>query len=399
MNHGCSEKENVEKPDSKSESRSQEAASDDRVLSQVRAVASAAPRLPVLRVLPGPSGRGDRGRLTAMRIAVDAMGGDFAPSEIVAGAVWAARELPSVERLLLVGVESAIRSELTKYRGVSSKLELVSASEVIGMGESPSQAVMKKRDSSIVRSIELIRNGEADAAVSAGNTGAFMGAAHLRLRTLEGVIRPAIAAVMPTQKRPVVLIDAGANIEPDPEQMVQFAVMGSVYAREILGVVHPVVGLLSNGEEDGKGNALTRAVFPLLQKSGLNFRGNVEGHDVFEGETDVIVCDGFVGNVLLKTAESAAHAVGHWIRQEFTRTPIRLLGLFLLRGALRSLKQKLDPEGYGGAPLLGVNGVCIVTHGASRAKAIFHAIRVAGEWIGHGLNDAIVADLRKLPVP
>ncbi len=332
-----------------------------------------------------------------MRIAVDAMGGDFAPSEIVAGALWAARELSFVGRLFLVGGEVAIQAELARHRNASPKIEVVPASEVIGMGESPAQAVMKKRDSSIVRAIELVRKGEADAAVSAGNTGAFMGAAHLKLRTLEGVIRPAIATVMPTKKRPVILIDAGANIEPDVQQMVQFAVMGTVYAREILGVEHPVVGLLSNGEEEGKGNALTRSVFPLLQKSGLNFRGNVEGHDVFEGETDVIVCDGFVGNVLLKTAESAAHAVGYWIRQEFTRNPMRLLGLFLLRGAIRSLKDKLDPEGYGGAPLLGVNGVCIVTHGASRAKAIFHAIRVAGEWIGHGLNEAIVAEIQKLP--
>lgn len=324
------------------------------------------------------------------------MGGDFAPAEIVAGAVQAARDFPAVKRMILVGDETAIRRELARLKAVPGSVEVVHASEVIGMDESPAQAVMKKRDSSIVRMIDLVKTGQADAAVSAGNTGAVMGAAHLKLRTLEGVIRPAIAAVMPTQGRPMVLVDAGANTESDADLLCQFAVMGSVYARDILKQPRPVVGLLSNGEESSKGNKLTKETFPRLAASHLHFRGNVEGHDVFEGETDVVVCDGFVGNVLLKTAESVAHAIGHWLKQELTRNPIRLFGTLFLRGALRAMKERMDPETYGGAPLLGINGVCIITHGASRAKAIYQAVRVAGEWIGHDLNASLVAEIRKL---
>ncbi len=331
-----------------------------------------------------------------MRIAVDAMGGDFAPAEIVAGAVWAARDNRAVTKLILVGNQDAIRKELAKHKAVPSSIEVFHASETIAMDEAPAQAVMKKRDSSINRMIDLVKSGEADAAVSAGNTGAVMGAAHLKLRTLEGVIRPAIAAILPTKGRPMILIDAGANTDADPLLLRQFAVMGSVYSREILGQKSPVVGLLSNGGEDSKGNKLVKETFPLLAASGLNFRGNVEGHDAFEGKTDVVVCDGFVGNVLLKTAESVAHAIGHWLKDEFTRNPIRILGALLLKNALKSLKERMDPETYGGAPLLGINGVCIITHGSSRAKAIYHAVRVAGDWIGHDLNKGIVEEIRKL---
>jgi glycerol-3-phosphate acyltransferase PlsX len=331
-----------------------------------------------------------------MRIAVDAMGGDYAPAEIVAGAVKAARDNPAVTRLILVGDQDAVRKELEKHKPVPASIEVFHASEIITMEEAPAQAVMKKRDSSINRMIDLVKNGEADAAVSAGNTGAVMGAAHLKLRTLEGVLRPAIAAILPTRQRPLILIDAGANTDTDPILLRQFAVMGSVYAREILGQPSPVVGLLSNGGEDSKGNKLAKETFPLLAASHLNFRGNVEGHDVFEGKTDVVVCDGFVGNVLLKTAESVAHAIGHWLKEELTANPIRILAALLLRRALKNMKVRMDPETYGGAPLLGINGVCIITHGASRAKAIYQAIRVAGDWIGHDLNKGIVEEIRKL---
>ncbi len=331
-----------------------------------------------------------------MRIAIDAMGGDLAPAEIVAGAVWAARDYPAIKRLILVGEQNAIRKELAKHTAVPSSVEVFHASETIAMDEAPAQAVMKKRDSSINRMIDLVKSGDADAAISAGNTGAVMGAAHLKLRTLEGVIRPAIAAILPTKGRPMILIDAGANPDADPLLLQQFAIMGSAYSREILGQANPVVGLLSNGGEASKGNKLSKETFPLLAASGLNFKGNVEGHDVFEGKTDVVVCDGFVGNVLLKTAESVAHAIGYWLKDEFTRNPIRLLGALLLRRALKSLKERMDPENYGGAPLLGINGVCIITHGSSHAKAIYHAVRVAGEWVGNDLNKSIVEDIRKL---
>lgn len=331
-----------------------------------------------------------------MRIAVDAMGGDFAPAEIVAGAVMAARGLPSVTKLILVGDETAVRAELAKHGEIPPKIEVRHASQVVGMDELPALAVRKKKDSSISRTIDLIKDGEADAAVSAGNTGAVVVAATLKLRTLEGVERPAIATVLPTQGRPLVLLDAGANTDCPPELLPQFAIMGSVYAREILGQAQPVVGLLSIGGEDSKGNETTKEAFRMLAKAPLKFRGNVEGHDLFRGETDVVVCDGFIGNVVLKTTESAAHAIVHWIKEEFKRTLIRRIGAMLLLGAVKSIKQKMDPEMYGGAPLLGTNGVCIITHGASSGTAIFNAVRVAGEWIGHSLNNRIADEIRKL---
>ena len=331
-----------------------------------------------------------------MRIAVDAMGGDFAPAEIVAGAVEAARGLESLTTLYLVGQEDAIRRELLKHGKIPDKIVVRHASETVGMEETPALAIRKKKDNSISRCVEMVKAGEADAAVSAGNTGAMVVAATLKLRTLEGIQRPAIATVMPTQGRPVVLIDAGANMDCTPDMLVEFAVMGSVYAREILGEAKPVVGLLSIGGEESKGNDISKETFRLLSKAPLNFRGNVEGHDVFRGETDVIVCDGFVGNVVLKTSESVAHAIGKWLKKEFTANPMRMLGAVLLKGALKSMKKRMDPELFGGAPLLGVNGTCIITHGASTHTAIFHAVRVACEAVGHHVNEHIVEESRKL---
>jgi glycerol-3-phosphate acyltransferase PlsX len=220
-------------------------------------------------------------------------------------------------------------------------------------------------------------------------------AATLKLRLLEGVDRPPIAAVMPTRGRPVVLVDVGATLDCPPRQLVQFAVMGQVYSSIILGRENPVVGLLSIGGEDVKGNEITKETFSLLQKSDLNFRGNVEGHDLFEGEIDVVVCDGFVGNVVLKTSESAAGAIAHWMKEEFKRSQVRMIGAAFLSGALRVMKKRLDPEMYGGAPLLGVKGVCIITHGASSSRAIYHAVRVAAESVGAHLNDQIIQRLAK----
>lgn len=331
-----------------------------------------------------------------MRIAVDAMGGDFAPKEIVAGAVKAARELKDLTSLILVGQEEAIRRELKAHEPIPEKLTVRHAAEIIGMEETPALAIRKKKDNSISRMMDMIKSGEVDAAVSAGNTGAMVVAATLKLRTLEGIQRPAIATVMPTMGRPIVLIDAGANMDCTPELMVEFAIMGNVYAREILGRPNPVVGLMSIGGEDSKGNETTKEAFQLLSVAQINFRGNVEGHDLFLGETDVVVCDGFVGNVVLKTSESVAHVIGAWLKKEFKANPIRILGALLLRGALSSIKKKMDPEMFGGAPLLGVNGVCIITHGSSSRTAIFHAVRVACESVGHHVNDHIIEEARKL---
>lgn len=332
-----------------------------------------------------------------MRIALDAMGGDHAPAEVVAGGVQAARGLPALTKLYLVGDEAVIRRELDKHGAVPERIEIRHASESVGMDEHPALAIRKKKDSSIARGIEMVKAGESDAFVSAGNTGAVVVAATLKLRPLEGVERPAIATVMPTQERPLVLIDAGANVDSSPEMLAQFAVMGSVYAREILGRPSPVVGLLSIGTEDIKGNDTIRESFSRISKLGLNFRGNVEGHDLFEGQTDVVVCDGFIGNVVLKTSESVAHAIGHWLKHEFSRNPVRIMGALLLQGALKAMKRRMDPEMYGGAPLLGVNGVCIITHGSSKANGIFHSVRVACESVGHHVNNHIVDEIRKQP--
>lgn len=333
-----------------------------------------------------------------MRIAVDAMGGDFAPREIVSGAIEAADLLPNIDGIILVGDEAAIHREYQSHKRIPKKIEICHASEIVKMSESPAAAIRRKKDSSVSRAIDLVKSGKADAMVSAGNTGAVVVGATLKLRTLEGIERPAIATVMPTPVKPFVLIDAGANTNCSPRLLFQFAVMGAIYARELLGRPDPLVGLMSVGTEESKGTETTKEAFRLLEESNLNFRGNIEGHDLFKGEIDVAVCDGFVGNVILKTSESVACAVGMWIKSEFAGNALRKLGAVLLTGALRVMKRRMDPEMYGGAPLLGVNGVCIISHGASSARAIYHAIRVAVESVNHQINHLIINALRPADV-
>jgi len=331
-----------------------------------------------------------------MRIAVDAMGGDYAPAEIVAGAVEAGTGLGDrLQSIILLGDETAIRRELDRCGKTPACITVRHASEVIGMDETPALAVRKKKDASISRAVDLVRNGEADVALSAGNTGAVVVAATLKLRLLEGIMRPAIATMMPTQDRPLLLIDAGATIDCTPEILRQFAIMGAVYSRHVMKQPNPVVGLMSIGSEETKGNEITKETFRLLQASGLNFRGNVEGHDLFRGETDVIVCDGFVGNIVLKTAESVAHAIGAWLKSALTKNMVNKMAALILRNDLRAMKTRMDPEMYGGAPLLGVNGVCIITHGASSRRAIFHAIRVSVDAVRNQVNQHIVDEIRK----
>jgi len=331
-----------------------------------------------------------------MRIAVDAMGGDYAPHEIVKGAVDAVKSLTDVDNLFLVGDELLVKKEVNDIGYSGQKITIKHASEVVEMGETPAMAIRKKKDSSISRCIDMIAAGEANAVVSAGNTGAVVVASTLKLRLLPGVLRPAIATILPTRDRPVVLIDAGANTDCDPIMLTQFGIMGSIYSKVIFKQEEPVVGLMSIGGEDTKGNEITKKAFSLLGKANIKFRGNVEGHDLFKGETDVVVCDGFVGNVILKTSESAAHVIGSWMKEEFTKNPVRKFGAFLLKEALHSMKKKMDPELYGGAPLLGVNGVVIITHGSSSAKAIYHAIRVACEFVKGRLNELIMNEIGKM---
>jgi len=335
-----------------------------------------------------------------MRIAVDAMGGDFAPREVVRGALEAARQNPEIETLYLVGNEVAIQEELKAAKGKTPDVfEIVHASEVVEMHEAPASAVRKKRDSSIARTIELVKEGKAQALFSAGNTGAVVAGATLKLRTLPGVVRPAIAAIVPTPFKPYILVDAGANTDCIPEMLIQFGVMGSVYSREILGVENPSIGVLSIGEEDKKGNDTTRETFRQLENSDLNFIGNVESKDLFEGKVDVVVCDGFVGNVVLKTSEAVAKAIGHWIKEEFTKNLFRLTGAVMLRRALKSIKNKGNPETYGGAPLLGANGVCIIGHGSSSATSVCNGIHVACQAVSHEINHLIEEGVAGLQAP
>jgi phosphate acyltransferase len=250
--------------------------------------------------------------------------------------------------------------------------------------------VRHKKDASICRALDLVKNGSAHAVVSAGHTGAAVVACVLKLRTLKGIDRPAIACLLPTQNKVFVLIDGGANPDSNPENLVQFAIMGCVFSAHVLGYNNPSVALMSIGEEDMKGSDVTKEAFRLLRVSGLNFRGNIEGHDLFENPVEVVVCDGFTGNVVLKTTEAVAHVIFSWLKHELLMNPVRKLGAKLAEGAFKAIRKKTNYEEYGGMPLLGVNGVCIIAHGASSPLAIKNAIRAATESIKHEINPQIL---------
>jgi glycerol-3-phosphate acyltransferase PlsX len=320
-------------------------------------------------------------------VAVDAMGGDFAPAETVAGAVLAARELRVP--IHLVGREPDIRAELRHHRTHGLPLEIVPASEIVGMDESPVNAFRRKKDSSLHVAASLARDGAVQAVVSAGNTGAVMTTVKMLCGVLEGVERPALCAVVPNQHGPSVWLDVGANVDCKPVHLVQFAIMGHLYAREVLGLANPRVGLMSIGEEDGKGNDVTREAFKSLKETSLNFIGNVEGRDFFSGKADVIVCDGFIGNVSLKAVESASEALMHFMKDEISKSTLAKLGYLLARPAFKAFRRKVDYAEYGGVPLLGLRGTAIVCHGGSSARAIKNAVRVALHFNGHHVNDRI----------
>ncbi len=330
-----------------------------------------------------------------MRIALDAMGGDHAPRAIVEGAIHAARDF-GVEPVL-VGVPARIEAELRRVGAGALPVEIVEAPEVIEMHEHPAMALRRKRRSSIAVAVQQVREGRADAVVSAGHTGAAMGASQLYLGRIKGIDRPAIAAVLPTVGgRPVVLLDAGANVDCRPQHLVQFGQMGSIYAREVLGIPSPRVGLLSNGEEDIKGNDVTIRAAAIFRDSDLNFAGNIEGKDLFFGLADVVVCDGFVGNVVLKCGEGLVMAIRQIFTAELRGWRGRLLALYLLplRGPARRIWGRLDYREHGGAPLLGINGVCIIAHGRSNARAIRNAIRAAMGAAKHQVPVLISAAIR-----
>src|SRR5207248_812990 len=286
-----------------------------------------------------------------MKIALDAMGGDFGPPNLVGGAVLALREYRRIGKLFLVGDASQIEAELKKHRCNDPRVEIFHASQVVDMSDGAVEAVRRKKDSSVSRAVDLVKHGQADAIVSAGHTGAAVAATAIKLRNLPGVERPGIASLIPTETNVFVLIDAGANIDARPMHLVQYGIMGTVYSRHVLGYRNPTVGLMSIGGEDAKGSGLTKEVFKLLKESPLNFRGNIEGRDLFENPCEVVLCDGFVGNVVLKTCESIAHAIFAWLKHELYKTPVRKLGGMLAKSAFKAIYNKTNYEEYGGSPL------------------------------------------------
>jgi len=311
-----------------------------------------------------------------IKIAVDAMGGDYAPDEIVKGAVAAAKDLNIC--VLLIGDQLLLTTELTKFPN-TDRVTIIHASQSIAMDESPAIAVKSKKDSSINVGLKAVRDSLVDGFVSAGNTGAVMASAIFTLGRIKGIERPAIAMVWPTKKGKSVLLDFGANADCKPMHLLQFAQLGSVFAEKVLNIHNPKVGLLSIGEEDSKGNELVSDTLPLLRKSKLNFVGNVESKEIFNGDVDVFVCDGFVGNMLLKFAEGMISFVYSILKKEIKSRLLAKFGALLLLPVFKAIQKKMNYDEYGGALLLGVNGVCIISHGRSNAKAISNAIKVAKE--------------------
>lgn len=320
------------------------------------------------------------------RIALDAMGGDHGLPVNIAGALLARKETD--HEIILVGDRDLIQQEL-EHHGARDQFLIQHAPTVVGMHEKPADACRSKKDSSIMVAAELVAQGKADALISAGNSGATMAASLWHLRRLPGVSRPAIATLMPTLVGNAIVLDVGANVDCKPKHLLQFAVMGSIYAHAILNIPSPRVGLLTIGEEEGKGNLVTVETHPMLKASGLNYVGHVEGRDVPSGVADVFVCDGFVGNILLKFGEGLAAAVLKLIKNEVRKHPLAIFGKYLLKGAFKELLRKTDPSEYGGAPLLGVNGVALISHGGADAKAIKNAVRIAGVFVEAGINRQI----------
>jgi glycerol-3-phosphate acyltransferase PlsX len=332
-------------------------------------------------------------KINSIKISVDAMGGDFAPQTTVEGAVLAAEEfdIPSI----LVGNESLLMEELSRYDYASLPIEIRHSSEIITMEESPLNLIRKKKDSSIRIAFDLVKTGEAQAVVTAGNSGAALTASLFVLDSLKGIDRPAIATIMPTLKGSVIVIDSGANNICKPFNLVQFALMGSVYAQSLMETYKPRIGVLSNGEEDSKGTKLTREANALLKDSTLNYIGYVEGKEVFKGDVDIVVCDGFVGNVMLKVSEGIAETIIAALKTEIQKSLSSQLGFMLAKKSFEDFKKWFDYSNYGGSPLLGVNGGVIISHGRSSAKAIKNAIRAAHELVQQRVVENLEHNLKE----
>lgn len=325
-----------------------------------------------------------------MRIALDAMAGDFGPDPLVQGAIMAVRE--TRHHVILVGDAAVLETILNREQALHPRLSVVHADSVIGMDEAP-KASLRKKNSSLAVGLDLVKAGEADAVVSAGNTGATLANCVTKWRSMPEVSRPSLSTIVPVPHHPVVLLDIGSNVDCRPQHLLDFAVMGSVYCREILGRRSPRIGLLTIGSEEGKGNELAVATYRLLTESKLNFVGNVEGGDVFNGRVDVIVCDGFVGNVTLKFGEGMMSFFANYLKTEANKSLVTKLGALAMKPALKRLKQHMDSSELGAAPLLGVNGYCFVAHGAASSYAIKNAIRLAGEALRLQINEKIMQEL------
>ena len=326
-----------------------------------------------------------------MKIAVDAMGGDFAPQAIVEGAYWAAKK--HEVKVVLVGDEDQVSKELSKYPTSKLSIYIHHAPHVVAMHDSPSAVIRKMKDTSIKVALDLAKEGQAEAVVSAGNSGAAMALAMFTFRKLEGVDRPAIATIHPSMKGSTVLIDSGGNVDCKPFHLVQFSFMGDAYAKYILGKEEPRIGVLSNGEEESKGNELTREVHEILLKTDINYVGYVEGQDLNRGNVDVIVCDGFVGNVALKISEGLWETISGILKWEATDNIRAKVAYFLMKRAMRRLEKRMDYSEYGGAPLLGINGNCVISHGHSNAKAIMNAILLASSLAKNKLNERMTQEI------
>jgi len=334
-----------------------------------------------------------------MRIALDAMGGDKGLETNVEGAGIALETLPCIKQLYLVGDKEKIENAINKYSINIEKIEIAHASEIVEMHESPANAIRRKKDSSISVATDLVKNGTCEAIVSAGNTGAAVTAATLKLRNLNGIDRAGIASPIPNEYGMSYLLDAGANPEAKPQHLLQYAVMGSVYSSYVHGKESPKIGLMSNGAEEEKGTTFTKEVFGLLKESNLNFIGNIEGHDLFSKEVDVVVCDGFTGNIILKTCEATAKAVAKWVSEEIQKNTLGKIGGALVKPAFKAAMARGSYEEYGGSPLLGTNGICIIAHGGSSPLAIKNAIRVASESVTQRINPHIEEEIAKLSFP
>jgi glycerol-3-phosphate acyltransferase PlsX len=328
-----------------------------------------------------------------MRIAVDVMGGDHGCGVIIAGVKRALEENKKISAVFLIGDREEIHAALPARGFRDHRVRIIHTTEVIEMDDKPVVALRKKKDSSIVRAAELVSEGKADALVSLGNTGGIFAVATFKVGRIEGVDRGCIATVIPRQGNEFVLLDAGANIECKPFHLAQFAVMGNIYSREVLKRKNPRVGILSIGTEDSKGNELTLEAFKLCKKLDLNFIGNVEGHDLFKDHVDVVVCDGFVGNIVLKTSESLAVAMFSMLKRELMQNTKRQIGALLAKDAFQAIRRRMDPEVYGGAPLLGFKSVVLKAHGGARDRAVASAIRVTAHTIENHINEIIAREI------